>query len=311
MNALVFQILTVLVAAGGPTAPENTLMKVLIEKGVMMPDGQVVPLPAPTMAEGLDADQQAAVLTKVATLGKKTLEQFLDEHSNAPVTLKLGKIPSKIGDDVIRTVNASFVVYGDWNVLTSDSFSKTILKEGKAKNQKTAGMVSHAVFLKPAELAVRGIATHSTADVKEYVLFTTLKLFDRVEVSSTRFGVATKTPTGVIVAAKVDRRFAKDKEYPNQWREIAKDALGNPVLGPLQPYSGGGFYAKVTRLIKPANAIFVEFHHVFYEPRGWFGEDDNLMRSKLGNIIPFMVKDFRGKLALATEKQADEKPAEK
>ena len=40
------------------------------------------------------------------------------------------------------------------------------------------------------------------------------------------------------------------------------------------------------------------------------------MRSKLGNIIPWMVKDFRGKLALATEDQAEkksaaEKPAEK
>ena len=64
MNALVFQVLTVLVAAGGPAAPENTLLKELVEKGVEMPDGQVVRLPAPTMAEGLDAEQQAAVLAK-------------------------------------------------------------------------------------------------------------------------------------------------------------------------------------------------------------------------------------------------------
>ena len=148
MNALVFQILTVLVAAGGPAASENTLLKELVEKGVAMPDGQVVRLPAPTMAEGLNAEQQAAVLTKAAALGKTTLEQFLDEPSNAPVTLKLGKIASKKGDDVIRTVNLYFVVYGDWNVLTSDKFSKGILKEGKAKNGKTEGMVSKAGYLK-------------------------------------------------------------------------------------------------------------------------------------------------------------------
>ena len=123
---------------------------------------------------------------------------------------------------------SSFVVYGDWNVLTSDEFSKTILKEGKAKNGKNEGMVSKAGYLKAPELAVRGLTTRSTPDLKEYFLYTTFKLFDRVELSATRFGVATKTPAGVIVAAKVDPRFAKDKEYPNQWREIGRNALGNP-----------------------------------------------------------------------------------
>ena len=307
MNTLFLQILTVLVAVGDPAASENTLTKELVEKGVEMPDGQVVCLPAPTMAEGLNAAQQTAVLAKTATLGKTTLAQFLDKNSGAPVSLKVGKKPSKDGDDVIRTVNLHFVVYGDWNVLTSDKFSKSILKEGKTKNGKAEGMVSKAGYLKPPELAVRGIATHSKRDLKEYVLYTTLKLFERVEVSTTRFGVATKTPTGVIVAARVDPRFAKDKEYPNQWREIGRNPLGNIVLGPPQPYSGGAFYAKVTRLIEPANAIFVEFHHVFYEPRAWFGEDVNLTPAQLRQIIPFEVKEFRGKVARATL-DAEKKP---
>ncbi|MGA2255682.1 MAG: hypothetical protein ABSG53_13635 [Thermoguttaceae bacterium] len=299
MNALVFQLLTVLVTVGGPAAPENALLNELVEKGVHMPDGQVLRLPPPTMAEGLNAQQQAAVLAATAPRGK--VEEFLDKASGAPVSLKVGKIPSKMGDDVIRTVNLSFVVYGDWNVLTSDQFSKTILKEGKANNGKQQGMVSKAGYLKPPDLAVRGLATRSTPNVKEYFLYTTLRLFDRVELSVTRFGVATKTPAGVIVAAKLDPRFAKDKEYPNLWREIDKDTLGNEVLGLPQSYSGGGFYAKVTRLIKPANAIFVEFHQLFYEPRAWFGEDENLTRAELGKIIPFEVKQFRGKLARATK----------
>ena len=53
----------------------------------------------------------------------------------------------------------------------------------------------------------------------------------------------------------------------------------------------------MTRLIKPENAIFVEFHQVFYEPQAWFGEDVNLMPSELRKIIPFEVKEFRSKLA--------------
>ena len=320
MNALVFQIMTVLAAAGGPAASENPLLTELVEKGVEMPNGHVERLPAPMMAEGLDAEQQAAVLAKAAVLGKTTVEKFLGKLSSAPVALKVGRNDSK--DGYIRSVNLCFVVYGDWNVLTSDQFSKGILKEGKSKNGKVEGMVSKAGYLKTTELAVRGFATRSTKDLKEYFLYTTFNLFDRVELSSTRFGVATTTPTGVIVAAKVDPRFAKDKQYPNQWREITKDPLGAPVLGPPRPYSGAAFYAKVTRLTKPANAIFVEFHHVFHEPRAWFGEDDNLMPSKLRTIIPFEVKQFRIKLLLATNEEAEkklsaekksgeEKPAEK
>lgn len=220
MNVLFLQILTVLLAAGDPAATENALLKELVEAGVEMPDGQVAYLPAPTMAEGLNEAQQAAVLTKAATFGKWTLEKFLDEHSNAPVTLKLFKrAAGKTGDDIIRTVTLYFVVYGDWNVLTSDEFSKGILNEEKTKNGKTEGMVSKAGYLKPPDLAIRRLTTRSTPVLKEYFLYTTLKLFEQVEVSTTRFGVATKTPTGVIVAARVDPCFAKNKAFPNQSRQ--------------------------------------------------------------------------------------------
>ena len=306
MNVLVFQVLAVLVAAGGPVVPENVLLNELVEKGVKMPDGQVVCLPAPTMAEGLNEKQQAAVLAAIAPRGK--VQEFLDKGSSAPVSLKLGKIASRgKAGDVIRIANVCFIVYGDWGVLTSDEFSKGILKVGKPGSEKKEGMVSRAGYLKTTDLMVRGLPTLTKPGAKEYFLYTTFRLFERVELSTTRFGVATKTPTGVIVAAKVDPRFAKDKQYPNQWREIVKDAQGEAQLGPSQPYSGAAFYAKVTRLIKPENAIFVEFHHVFYEPRIWFGEDENLMPTQLRRIIPFKVKEFRIKLARATEEEAEKK----
>ena len=307
MNALVFPLLAILASAGDPAVPENTLLKELVEKGVEMPDGQVVPLPAPMMAEGLSAQEQAEVLAKAAALGRSKPPKFLEKLSNAPVTLRTGKIPSKVGLNVIRTVNLYFVVYGDWNVLKGDQFSKSILKEGKATNGNEDNVVSKAGYLKPPELAVRKLATRSTTDVKEYFLYTTLRLFDRVELSATRFGSATITPAGVIVAAKVDPRFAKDKQYPNQWREITKDPQGKAQLGPPQPYSGAAFYAKVTRLIKPQDAIFVEFHQVFYEPRAWFGEDDNLTPAELRRIIPFQVKQFRIKLLRASMEEVEKK----
>ena len=90
------------------------------------------------------------------------MQQFLDKPSSAPITLKVGKIPSKTGADVIRTVNAGFIVYGDWSVLTSEQFSKAIVKAGQANNKNKGNMVSKAGYLKADELLVRGLATRST-----------------------------------------------------------------------------------------------------------------------------------------------------
>ena len=243
MNALVYPILTVLLTAGGSASPENTLLTELVEKGVKMPDGQVIHLPAPEMAEGLNAQQQAAVLAAVAPRARAKVAEFLDKASGAPVALKVGK-KNAAGDDVVRTVNLSFVVYGDWDVLISDQFSKNIVKEGKAKNGNSEGMVSKAGYLKATELAVRGLSVRSAPNLKEYFLYTTFKLFDRVEVSATRFCMATKTPDGVIVAAKIDPRFAKDKQFPNQWPKSAAIRWATRCSVPRSLTAGAPFTPK-------------------------------------------------------------------
>jgi hypothetical protein len=308
MNAIAFRILTVLVAANGPAVPQNALLNDLVNKGVTMPDGQVVQLPPPLMPEGMTAAEQAVVLKEVAAKDRALrgdVKQFLSSSSGAPVSLTLGKTSSQQGNDLIRKVNVCFIVYGDWDVLVGKNFANNILKKGNAKAQAGGTTVSEAGYLNPAELAVRRLSVRSTSDLKEYFLYTTFKLFGQVEVSATRFGAASKTPTGVVVAAAVDPRFAKDKQYPNQWKPIVRNAAGNPVVGDAQPYSGAAFYAKVTRLSEPANAIFVEYHSAFYEPEGWFGADNaNLLPSELRKIIPYQVKQFRIKLATATANAA-------
>ena len=309
MNAIAFQILTVLVAAAGPDVPQNALLNGLVNKGVTMPDGQVVPLPPPLMPEGMTAAEQAAELKQVAAKDKALhgdVEQFLNKASAATVSLKLKSKANNQGD-LIRTVDVCFVVYGDWDVLTGKAFSDSILKPNKAKGAAGGTSVDKAGNLNVPEMAARRLTTRSTPELKEYFLYTTFKLFSEVQVSATRFSVATKTPTGVVVAAAVDPRFAKDKQFPNEWSPIVRDAAGNPVVGAPQPYSGAAFYAKVTRLTVPTNAIFVEYHSAFYEPVDWFGAgNDNRLPGELKKIIPYQVKQFRIKLAKATEDAAKE-----
>lgn len=312
MSSIAFHVLTLMISAA-PAAAENPLLKELVTQGVTMPDEQVVPLPPPLMREGLTADQEAEVLKQAA--GRAGVLAFTGTGFRAPVTVKLEEIPSMHDGDLIRTVKICFVVYGDWDVLTSDEFSKGILKKGPAKNNNNVGQtaVLKAGYLKPPELAVRGLTARSAANLKEYYLYTTFDLFGEVEVSATRFGIATKTPTGVVVAAKIDPRFAGDKQFPNHWRQIARNAVGNLVVGPPQPYprtdaknrSGAGFYAKVTRLAAPANAIFVEYHSAFYEPEQWFGAGNGQkLPSELHKIVPYQVEEFRKKLRKASQAAA-------
>ncbi len=129
--------------------------------------------------------------------------------------------------------------------------------------------------------------------------YTTVMLFDRVEVSATRHALLGQTASSVVLAARVDPRFVRDAQYPNQWRTVTRNAVAALVFGKPQPYAGAGFYVKVTRLARPAEAIFVEYHSAFHEPHGWF-EGENTLRAKLPLIAEHEAKQFRGRLAKAS-----------
>ena len=72
---------------------------------------------------------------------------------------------------------------------------------------------------------------------------------------------------------------------------------GQSGLGHCPTLLGAGFYIKATQLRQPADAIFIEFHSAYNEPEGWFGDEPNKLRSKLGTIAQFKVQQFREKLA--------------
>ena len=93
MNAVALGMLTVFVSAGGTPAAENPVLTDLVNKGVTMPDGEVVKLPPPLMAEGLTRAQQAAVLKHEAPRGD--VLEFTGTRSNAPVSLKMFRQPRR------------------------------------------------------------------------------------------------------------------------------------------------------------------------------------------------------------------------
>ena len=147
-------------------------------------------------------------------------------------------------------------------------------------------------------MAKRKLTATTNDGFEERFVYTTFSLFERVEISATRFAVLTKGKDFVLAAGKIDPRFDKDRDYPNQWRPLLRDAQAEIKAGPPHPFSHAGGYAKITRLKEPAGAVFIECHLVYEEDYGWF-DGANLVKQKVPVMVQEKVRTFRRKLAVA------------
>jgi hypothetical protein len=301
MSILSLPIVLVALAAAGPTAA-NPLFQELVTKGVKMSDGTRAKLPLPILADGLDAAGQRAALGKVAD-ARNSVKDLLAKSFYAPVVVKVRTVkPSEGEGPAIRAVDLWFTLHGDWNTLTSQKFLESVLKPA---DEGPSRVVARSGFLNDQELAARKLSPVVKEGYEERFVYSTFSLFERVEISATRFAVLTRDKSVVLAAGRVDPRFAKDADYPNQWRPLTRNAQAEIERGPAHPGISGGGYAKITRLVEPADAVLVECHIVYEEPYGWF-DGANLVKQKGPLIVLEKVRVFRRKLATAgTEKRAE------
>jgi hypothetical protein len=279
------------------TVAKNPVLKQLVDKGVAMSDGKDYKLPPPVMADGLDAVGQKAAIEKI-TGGRYSFDDLTAKNSSAPVLIKFRTL--KAPDDesaTIRAVDVWFVAHGKWGTLNSKKFLESL-----AKGKDTEGenrVVSKSGFLTDEEIIKKKLKFDILDGQEVKFIYTTFSLFDQVEVSATRFAIVTRGKDYLLTAARIDKRFDADPDYPNQWRPIERDAAANISLGQPKPYSGAGAYIKITQLAEPTDAILVEGHIVFEEPYGWF-EGGNILRSKLPVMIQQRIRIFRSKYAIAS-----------
>ena len=131
----------------------------------------------------------------------------------------------------------------------------------------------------------------NTENLKERYAHAFNKILGLVEVNGTGHGIRTIEPESVVVACKLDPRFADDPKYPNEWMSI-KNVNGRAVPSDPEKYSGLGGYIKITKLQGSDERVFVEYHLVFDEPYGWFKGGPNLV-SHLDDVYPKDVRKFR------------------
>ena len=261
----------------------NSVFKALLDKGIQVSDKEALKLPAPTMADGLDKATQAKVLRDLAG-DDYPLDELLRASVVAPQIVKFRDVDAGADDARGRGVDIWFVAHGNLELLTSKNLQGQF---GGGKNRVT--------LLSEADLTKRGIKVKAEADLEETYLHTVASILDRVQVSATNHGMVSRSKESIVLATRLDPRFVKDADFPNQWRSLTlKD--DQEVLGPPQPYDGAGMYIKLTRLHEPAGAIFIEVHQVFVEPKKWF-DAPNMLKSKLPIVIQAEVRAFRKDLA--------------
>jgi hypothetical protein len=231
-------VLCALIALGDNgllAAEENAVYNELVNQGVKLSNGKTITLPKPVMADGLTTKKQSDVLKDVLTVKAKQKEFEngdprdwfqIDQTSEAGKSLK---------DSIGRRIDLYFVAKGKLGTLTAAGFVDKQLKAQKP------GAKSKIEFYSAAELERRKLTTKDSAQAKQryaHAFIDSSDLLGKVQVTGSGYGIETLNPESVVIAFKMDPRFDKDANYPNQYQTTKTDPNGKIVLGPETLYSG-------------------------------------------------------------------------
>jgi hypothetical protein len=278
----------------GAAHDENPVLQQLIEAGVPVGSGAPLKLTAPTMPDGLDAAGQQKAIKSISD-ANHPVDALLRKSVVSPFQLTIRSEENATGETTGKRVDIWFVVYGDLPTITKEGFLEERFSLG-ADEETRGSPPSKAVMLSDAELKNRNIEITTTDGQREGFAYASFSLFNRVQVSGTGHVFQTRSKASVLIASLLAPRFAEDPDYANRWAALDRDDKGVLTVGASHPYAGYGSYVKVTELIEPQGALFVEYHLVFDEPKAWF-RGANLLRSKLPLMVQDNIRKFRRELA--------------
>jgi hypothetical protein len=153
MNKFVFAIIVAVVgAAVSAEQPANLLYDELLNKGIAIPGGPTVKLPAPLLTPGELPKESAELLEKAS--GKVPVELFVRQSATAPFNLKIESVEKANEERCAQMINLWFIAYGKLDAVVEKDFLKEILG-GKSKARR--GDDKEETTLTAADLSKRGI----------------------------------------------------------------------------------------------------------------------------------------------------------
>ena len=269
----------------------NPVFKTLLVNGVTSTDGQSHRLPTPIMSDGLSAEQQdRAIRTALEGKTHRTLPAEVGRRTAHMPTQRRPK------DEQLHDSQRPLLVHR----IRGHRRAKT----GGTLHSKIRRPAKHPLAEIPlASLQSRQLDT--PAPKSEFVLgeaygHLRYRLLNKVELAATGRAYVSRQPDSILAAGLVDPRFRTDAEFPNQWRPLERNEVGNLIPGDPRPYDGGAGYLKTTRLAGHDDALFVEGHLLIIEPIDWF-RGRNQLRAKLPAIIQSQIRDMRRAMLKASQ----------
>jgi hypothetical protein len=268
---------------------QNALFRAAVADGLTV-GGKTVRLSEPTFTDGQSAAAQRKAFVAIAG-SERAADGMLRDSVTAPHILRLHDTAAE--GQTIRAGDASFVVRAELDRIDpAEAFAKPTSAPVEAGNMRFDGRVLSASDLEKTNAKASG--------KNEWYSHTRGRLLDRIAVESTSRVVVSRSSESIIVAARTDPRFDHNGHWPNQWSTI-KVKGSEDVAGPAQPYAGGVGYVKITKLKGNRDALIVETHFAFAEPKDWFGGGP-ILRSKLGIITEDQIRRLRRELAKPANK---------
>jgi hypothetical protein len=275
--------------------PANAIYDQLTHEGLVVDtEGKKrIKLPAPAMADGLDAARQRAVIENLPR--RRPYNEMVRDAIVAPVATEIENLPAQ-GGDPLRRIDVWYIVYGKLDQFFDEKLANSMADLGRGEKRDEANGGGSL----PNEVLKRyGIDARQEATIKEQFVYNTGVLFDKVQVGATRHVVATRGDESIIVTATIDPRFNNDPKYGNFWCSVDNESRP-PKLGERHLYTTSGSYTKITKLKEPPGAILVEHHYLTSEPYGWF-RGAPLLSSKLPMVIQDSVRKLRRELRTGRE----------
>lgn len=293
-HILVLTIISVAFSITGRVASQTDsgtgeLYERLTSRGIEIA-GQLIEIPSPILADGLDSNAQKTALADVTK--KHGWDRFTANRNTAPILVELDYI--KEGNKRHgHKVSLYFVAYGDRQKLEDQVYVREVVRTRKKEKFEED----------PKDLSadeVSGVEIPAKQLEKDKFVYSVMPLLKKVQISGVNHAELVTTDESLTVSYELDPRFAGHEKLAAKWRPIKSDKLGNKLLGKPVSYSGYGGYLKVTRLKELKGAMFVEGHFVFHEPQEWFS-GGNSIRSKLPLIMQETVRVFRRNFSKKTD----------
>lgn len=246
---------------------------------------EAIALPNPQMPDGLTADEQEAVLKKVAE-PRYPLQRFTAPRVEAPHVLEIEHQPLDDSQKPLERnqLDLYFVAQGTLQDVADPEFLKQVfaIEEADQAAEKLSAETLSQAGIDPAQLN----------DEREFYNRLDAMIFDRIHLTGVGHSFWSKTAESILFAVHVDRRFNQDPSLAASWERFERQEDGSMQPAEEGEYPGAGAYLKITQLNGRPGQLFIEAHGVLLEPYSWF-RGRSLLVSKLPPLIRSQVKDIR------------------